>query len=249
MNKDRLLLLVNDPGQTNSQDKQMLSDLVRTYPFFQAAHLLLLHNMNEQEDSQFDTQLRESAIFVPNRQVLFNLVHGFKTPDHSSDKKSRIMDGQEEHISIPAAPREPLDVQSETLLEIDEAAFEVEKPKVVEFEVNPTIEKDINQESDFELVSDTTENSSETTDLIGKFIEENPVFTPNRLELTEHHEDISTESVLENEEIATETLAIIYARQKLYDKAIGIYEKLILKFPEKSAYFADRIEELKNHKK
>ncbi|MDP4208763.1 MAG: hypothetical protein Q8928_08130 [Bacteroidota bacterium] len=85
--------------------------------------------------------------------------------------------------------------------------------------------------------------------LIDKFIDENPSFTPNRLDLTEHREDISAESVKENDGLATETLAMIYTSQKLYDKAIAVYEKLILKFPEKSTFFASRVEELRNHLK
>ena len=39
----------------------------------------------------------------------------------------------------------------------------------------------------------------------------------------------------------------IYARQQLYDKAIATYLKLSLKYPEKSVYFADRIEKIKEN--
>lgn len=43
----------------------------------------------------------------------------------------------------------------------------------------------------------------------------------------------------------TETLARIYAEQGYYDEAIKVYSKLILLYPEKSAYFAGLISELK----
>ena len=46
------------------------------------------------------------------------------------------------------------------------------------------------------------------------------------------------------DEIVTETLARIYTEQMLYPKAINVYKKLMLKFPEKSRYFASQIEEL-----
>ncbi len=44
----------------------------------------------------------------------------------------------------------------------------------------------------------------------------------------------------------TETLARVYMEQKKYAKAIQAYEILILKYPEKSVFFADRISEIKD---
>jgi len=46
-------------------------------------------------------------------------------------------------------------------------------------------------------------------------------------------------------DICTETLASVYAEQGYYDQAKSIYDKLILRYPEKSAYFAALIEKLK----
>ena len=45
----------------------------------------------------------------------------------------------------------------------------------------------------------------------------------------------------------TETLARIYAEQELYERAIEVYDKLILLYPEKSAYFAAFKSEIKKH--
>ena len=47
-----------------------------------------------------------------------------------------------------------------------------------------------------------------------------------------------------NLEFYTETLAEIYAEQGYYQQAKRIYTKLILAYPEKSAYFASLIENL-----
>jgi hypothetical protein len=45
--------------------------------------------------------------------------------------------------------------------------------------------------------------------------------------------------------LMTETLAKVYLEQKKYQKAIQAYEILILKYPEKSSFFANRISDIK----
>ena len=53
--------------------------------------------------------------------------------------------------------------------------------------------------------------------------------------------DAAKESLIENNELVTPTLAKVYLEQEHYGKAILAYEKLILKYPEKSSFFADQI--------
>ena len=54
------------------------------------------------------------------------------------------------------------------------------------------------------------------------------------------------ESLIENEELVTPTLAKVYFEQHHYEKAINAYKKLILKYPKKSTFFAAQIELIKN---
>lgn len=82
------------------------------------------------------------------------------------------------------------------------------------------------------------------SDLIDKFIREEPRITPSKSTFYSPA-NMARKSVVEPDDVLTETLANIYAQQGNYQKAISIYQKLSLKFPEKSRYFAALIEELK----
>jgi len=79
--------------------------------------------------------------------------------------------------------------------------------------------------------------------LIDEFIKASPRLSPPKENAP--HVDVSEDSVKEHDGIFTDTLARIYIKQGYYSKAIFAYEKLILKYPEKSGYFAGQIEEIK----
>ena len=57
--------------------------------------------------------------------------------------------------------------------------------------------------------------------------------------------DLAAQSLAMDESLITETLATVYQIQGKKEKAIQIYERLILKIPEKSVYFAAQIKKLK----
>jgi len=80
-------------------------------------------------------------------------------------------------------------------------------------------------------------------ELIDKFIRGEPKIVPDSEKVST--DDISADSVREDEEFITDTLARIYVKQGYYSKAIFAYEKLILKYPEKSSYFAGQINKIK----
>lgn len=89
----------------------------------------------------------------------------------------------------------------------------------------------------------------EQKDPIDLFLEKSPSISSPRIDFgnPEPQPDLSAHSTSLNEEIITENMALIYLKQKNYGRALDIYRKLELKFPEKSAYFAALIKNLENN--
>lgn len=79
--------------------------------------------------------------------------------------------------------------------------------------------------------------------IIERFIQEEPQIRPQSSDKLDN-ENKARKSAEDHDELVTETLAAIYTDQMLYHKAIDSYKKLMLKFPEKSRYFAAKIEQL-----
>jgi len=83
-------------------------------------------------------------------------------------------------------------------------------------------------------------------DLIENFLNTNPQIIPDPAKKAKDV-DLSEKNSDSQEDILSETLAKIYIKQGHKNKAIAIFEKLRLKYPEKSVYFARRIKELKEN--
>ena len=84
-------------------------------------------------------------------------------------------------------------------------------------------------------------------ELLDKFIENNPKIVPR--EGKNIKIDIEESVKLDKSELMTETLAKVYLEQKKYKKAIQAFKILSLKYPEKSGFFADRINAVKKLQK
>jgi hypothetical protein len=118
-------------------------------------------------------------------------------------------------------------------------------------EDNDLLELDLDtpeeQSSDLQIIPERKSTRDLQSELIDKFIFANPRIEPVRDKSDEPNIDISKPYTEAREGLVSETLAKIYIKQGYYSKAIDIYEKLSLKFPEKSSYFASQIEKVKDY--
>lgn len=88
-------------------------------------------------------------------------------------------------------------------------------------------------------------------ELIEKFIKNEPRFENKKGDLDGKEyvqEDLAAKHLKHKDEFITETLAKLLTKQQKYNRAVDIYEKLSLKFPEKRTYFASQIQKIKEVK-
>jgi hypothetical protein len=307
MNRNDFLNMIEDTVPVSRQMIGEVYELIDIFPYFQSAHLLLLKGLYSNEDVKFENQLRNSAIHVGDREVLYWLLKTKNSSDkdkidikHDGDLKKEIVSdthqtviesaknseymineieknsdetnfiekqdasGQNPVHSIMIAT-EPDNIESEGVIFLpdedtsppDEKVFFMD-PGFSFPEHSDLLELDLDEDktsllSEEEINLDDPDKAEKNSkkllqsELIDKFIIANPRIEPIKDKTIVANDDISKPFVEEADGLVTETLAKIYINQGYYSRAMDIYEKLSLKFPEKSSYFASQIEKVKEY--
>ena len=97
----------------------------------------------------------------------------------------------------------------------------------------------------FDVINDDMPKVDVKLDLIEEFIKNSP-----KIKINNDYEvksSFKTDQKIKDE-LITETLAKIYMKQEKFNKAIKAYEILSLKYPKKSSFFADQINDIKKLK-
>lgn len=151
-------------------------------------------------------------------------------------------------------------VQELTFLEWLQRSENQEAVTAEEVDVNTDDGKQILPESDAgiennqiaeeikESMARPVSNVHDFENILDKFIRENPSISRPKAEFY-NPVNVAKQSVEEDEDLVTETLANIYYKQGHYKKAIRTYEKLCLIYPHKMAYFASLIQKIKTENK
>ena len=227
MNKQQFMSFIDNPSLIDSSQAKEIQQLVEQYPYFQTARILFLKSLYDNKSISYQSELKLTAAYAGNRSLLQSFI-----------VNQHVLQTISEPIVTPTIESvqnldniESVATHSRTVIEFDfndspviHQAFElpsvVEEPKTIE-----------------------NKKQKQQFDLIDRFIKNEPRIIPKEIS-NDHSHDLASESASDTE-FLTETLAEIYVRQKKYERAIEMFEKLSLKFPQKSVYFASRVSEIK----
>ena len=274
MNVTDYTYLINKPDAINEKQSDALQKVLVEFPFFQSARALQLKGLYNQNSFKYNNALKITAAYTTDRTVLFDFISsntfvaiqkglyekkllelldiGVVDYELINSKISIETDTNKLANSILTSIKEATEINQITKL--TEEKLDIGKP--LDFSINEKYSfqewlqlsrlhaidrgnenKNIIENSDLELLK------KKKTEIIDKFIESNPKISPVRQDNTKIPYFESSQS--ENTHLMTETLARVYLEQKKYQKAIQAYEILILKYPEKSSFFADHISDIK----
>ena len=259
MNLSDLTYLLNKPETINEKQTIALENVVLQFPYFQAARALHLKGLYNQESFRYNYELKKTAAYTTDRTILFEFITSDNFTTIQQEKIDEIQKSlldievhhMEEIIVLPEIETTATPEETEITESTSEEKLEIGKPLPFTPSERHSFQEwlqltkisPIVRENEEKIIQNDPEKQKKI-EIIDKFIEANPRISPVK-ETTKPPANIS-KSVEEPTHLMTETLAKVYLEQKKYTKAIQAYEILILKYPEKSSFFADRINEIKN---
>lgn len=223
MTKEEFHKIMDHPFELTQEESNSINELIEKYPYFQTARLLSLRGTKNHATENYDEMLKTVASYSTDRTLLF---------DYITHKKASLEKIEKSTNAIPLLSNQQ---EAEPNLFAESNSTKLDKNKFHSFSEWLKIST---QNIDEQSVNQNTKFSA-----IDRFIELNPKLSP--IKNRQKNIDIALNSITENQNLMTETLAKIYIEQKKYDKAIQAFKILSLKYPEKSGFFADQIREIK----
>ena len=212
-----------------------LEEINQQYPFSASANLLLTKKYQLEASPLFEAQLQKTTNFFPSALHLNQWIQ-VKPSNENNETPEKLTNILSEQL---AQFQEPI---KEELLSF-------------EHETHPMLQKDYFAEQGIEIDLSRIPQDKFTKQLRSFTawlkVLKHADLEQKTTEIVEEQEKIITaiaEKANKAEDVITESMAEIWAKQGNKRKAIDTYSKLSFIFPEKSVYFASRIEQLKQKK-
>jgi hypothetical protein len=263
MDKEAFIEYMNHPETLGISSSKDLQSILNEHPYFAIAQVLLSVSSQNMERDDLSKQLRKAACLVPNRDLLRHFMQKVKLQreakpkavEYSPEKRDFFTSAEvvEDNIAIGSSViREKLFIipeinlsGSHEQLSAEMAILEEKRRSLEELkELVANRLKALEEEKAKQNEETPAPKKLSKKELIDKFITENPSISRPKIDFF-NPISVAQNSIIDQGEVVSETLAKVLVKQGYIDKAISIYEKLSLKYPEKSVYFAALIEQLK----
>ncbi len=245
------------------QEKEFLENIEQIAPYQELPILESIDETEKKEKSLGDKKSKKSdssSIFdevLKNLKKLKSLRKQFQfletnEPESVAEEKvaKKLKDKKTKKDQKPKTEKETTEPQETSHLATKEEKQNeiLKKDEVLDSQVNVFFLKEIESKKSQQEHEETKDHISQNK-IIEKFIEEQPSIGNLKKEQEkssdEINKDLSEKSTKFGDDLVSENLAVILLKQGKRERAIDIYKKLIWKLPQKKAYFAARIEEIK----
>lgn len=107
MNKTEFIQLIQTPELPSAKHVAALKQVVADFPYFTVSQVLLAKALFNEKHYEYEKYLKQTALAVPDREVLYNYLHNIKPAKQSV----RIVEEPVKQAAIPALPVEPVVIE------------------------------------------------------------------------------------------------------------------------------------------
>ncbi len=267
MTQERFLKMLGDPDLLATISYQELKTLALAYPYAHNLHYLLALKARQDHHPEFERTLAAAAAHSLHRPQLFHLIAPQRVGIVEEVLELRAIDAVQRELEARAplareaepdtAPTARLSVPLPDAGSMDEPAHENRPPAEDEHPINDSrVDEATDDKNDqpgmlrfdqwldqFNLPSMPVRPRREKQEQSPRAF--SPVEPAQTGETVKAAQSLAERSVTPKEEVVSETMARLFAAQGHRERAIVMYERLCLAFPEKSDYFAAEIDKLK----